>query len=75
MKVYRNIYFLRNIFKNGKGNIDIKYYGNIYSNAKKIKTFNQDFDKNKDLLIQCTDCMQRKYRSFIKVKQYEKSNY
>ena len=40
MKVYRNIYFLRNIFKNGKGNIDIKYYGNIYSNAKKIKTFN-----------------------------------
>lgn len=69
MKIYRNIYFLRNIFKQGKGNIDIKYYGNIYSNAKQIKTFNKDFDNTKDLLISCTDCMKHKYRTLLKVKQ------
>lgn len=68
-KIYRNIYFLNNIFKSGKGNIDIQYYGNIYSNAKLIKTFNRDFDRNQDLLISCNECMKTKYRNFIKVKK------
>lgn len=69
MKVYRNIYFLNNIIKSGKGNIDIHYYGTIYSYANKIKSFNKDFDKSQDLLIACTDCMKHKYRNFIKEKQ------
>lgn len=68
-KIYRNIYFLHNIFKSGSGKIDIQYYGNIYSNANKIKTFNHDFDRNQDLLISCNDCMKTKYRNFIKIKK------
>lgn len=66
MKIYRNIYFLGNIIRQGKGNVDIHYTGNMYSYAKKIKTFNKDFDKSQDLLIACTDCMKYKYKNFIK---------
>lgn len=69
MKIYRNIYFLKNIFKQGKGLTDIYYYGNIYSNAKRIKDFDKTFDKSQDLLIQCTDCMKKKYKNFIKTKK------
>lgn len=65
-KVYRNIYFLNNMFKLGNGTIDIHYSGNIYSNAKLIKTFNKVFDPKQDLLISCADCASKKYRKFIK---------
>lgn len=69
MKLYRNIYFLKSIFQKGYGNNDIQYYGNMYSNTKSIKDFNKLFDKNQDLLINCTECAKNKYGKFIKVKK------
>lgn len=69
MKIYRNVYFLKNIFKEGDGNKDIQYYGNIYSNAKQIKDFNKLFDRNQDIIINCSDCFKHKYGKLIKVKR------
>ena len=69
MKVYRNIYFYgQRILTNGKGSIDIQYTGDIFNNAKNIKNFEQEFDKDQDLLIVCHDCASKKYRNIIKKK-------
>lgn len=69
MKIFRNIYFLKNIFPQGKGDNDILYYGTMYSNAKQIKDFDKLFDKQQDLLISCNDCAIKKYGIFKKVKK------
>lgn len=69
MKIFRNIYFLKNIIQQGKGDIIIEYYGNIYSNAKQIKDFDRLYDKNQDLIISCNDCALKKYKTFKKVKK------
>lgn len=66
-KVYRNIYFSTKIIKNGNGNIDVQYYGRMFSNASCIKDFNRQYKPELDLLISCTDCASKKYRNFIKV--------
>lgn len=69
MKVYRNIYFYGNrILKEGKGVIDIQYTGSIFNNAKNIKSFDNEFDEDQDLLITCNDCASKKYRYIIKKK-------
>lgn len=70
MKIYRNIYFLKNMFTKGSGSKDISYYGTLYSNAKSIKDFNKLYDKTQDLIISCTDCAKNKYGKFIKVKKF-----
>lgn len=69
MKIFRNIYFLKNIFEQGKGDKDILYYGTLYGNAKQIKDFDKLFDRNQDLLISCSGCAQKKYGKFKKVKR------
>ena len=69
MKVYRNIYFYgQRILTSGKGSIDIQYTGDIFNNAKNIKNFEQEFDKDQDLLIVCHDCASKKYRNITKKK-------
>lgn len=69
MKIFRNIYFLKNMFSQGKGDNDILYYGTMYSNAKQIKDFDKLFDRNQDLLISCSDCAFKKYGQFKRVKR------
>lgn len=69
MKIYRNIYFLKNIITQGKGDVNIQYYGNIYSNAKQIKDFEKIYDKKQDLIISCNDCALKKYGIFKKIKK------
>ena len=41
MKVYRNIYFLKNMISQGKGDQTVYYYGTMYSDAKNIKNFDK----------------------------------
>ncbi len=69
MKIFRNIYFAKNILLNGNGDIEVLYYGNVYSNAKQIKDFDKLYDRNQDLIISCNDCASKKYKSFKKVKK------
>ena len=69
MKVFRNIYFLKNILTQGLGDTDVLYYGTMYSNAKDIKDFNKLYDKNQDLIVSCNKCASKKYRYFIQVKK------
>lgn len=69
MKKYRNIYFLKGMWTKGNGSRDIKYYGTMYSFSKQIKDFDKKFDKNQDLIINCTECMKNKIGKFIKVKR------
>lgn len=69
MKTYRNIYFYGSkIITSGKGSIDIQYTDSIFNNAKNIKNFNEEFDKEQDLLITCNSCASKKYRNITKVK-------
>ena len=69
MKVYRNVYFYgQKMFKQGNGYIDIEYTGQIFNNAKNIKDFDKEFDKDQDLLITCNDCASKKYRNITKKK-------
>ena len=69
MKIYRNIYFLKNIITQGKGDVNIQYYGNIYSNAKQIKDFEKLYDKKQDLIISCNEKKIKKYGIFKKIKK------
>lgn len=69
MKIYRNIYFLKNIIQKGKGNKDIFYYGQIYSNSRNIKDFDKIFDKNQDLVVSCTKCFMNKLGQIKRVKK------
>lgn len=69
MKKYRNIYFLKSMWTQGQGSRDIEYYGTMYSFSKQIKDFDKKFDKNQDLIINCTECMKNKIGKFIKVKK------
>lgn len=41
----------------------------MYSFSKQIKDFDKKFDKNQDLIINCTECMKNKIGKFIKVKK------
>ena len=66
-KIYRDIYFKKNIIQNGTGSVDVKYTGHLYSNAERIKGFREKYDKNVDLFIPCSDCAAHKYGKFIKV--------
>lgn len=66
-KVYRNIYFKKNILKSGVGQEDVHYSGHLYSNCESISNFREMYDRNLDLLIPCTDCAAHRYRYFIKV--------
>lgn len=67
MKVYRNIYFLKQIVTSGNGNQNINYYGQLYSNARQIKDIDKLYDKNQDLVISCTKCFMNKLGKIIKV--------
>ena len=69
MNILKNIYFEKNILLNGNGDIEVLYYGNVYSNAKQIKDFDKLYDRNQDLIISCNDCASKKYKSFKKVKK------
>ena len=68
-KIYRNVYFLKNIIEKGKGNMNILYYGQLYSNARNIKDFNKIYDKNQDLVVSCTSCFLNKLGVVKKVKK------
>ena len=69
MKVFRNIYFYsQTMFKKGSGSIDIQYTGQIFNNAKNIKNFDTEYDKDQDLLIICDSCAAKKYRNITKQK-------
>lgn len=67
MKVYRNVFFTKEILQNGHGDVDIQYYGQLYSNAKTLKDLNKLYDRSLDLVISCSSCAAKKYRRFIKV--------
>lgn len=41
----------------------------MYSFAKQIKNFDKEFDKNQDLIVNCTECMKNKIGKFVKVKR------
>lgn len=68
-KVYRHIFFKKNILQNGTGTVNVSYTGNIYANCDRMKNFSSLFDRNRDLLITCNDCASRKYKNFIKIEK------
>ena len=69
MKVFRNVYFKKDILQPGigRGLVDVQYYGNLYGNCRQLKDFNKQFDRTLDLIIDCNECAKRKYRNFVKV--------
>ena len=69
-KKYRNIFFKKSIIQNGRGTVDVLYYGQMYANADSMKNFRQMYDKSLDLLVPCSMCAMKKYRKFIKVSKF-----
>lgn len=65
---YRHIFFKDNIMSSGNGTIDVEFYGNMYSQAMKMKNFRDMFDNKLDLFVACNDCARSKYHSFKKVR-------
>lgn len=66
MITYRHIFFKKNIIQNGSGDVDVHYYGQMYSNCEQMKKFKEMYDQLLDLYIPCNDCARAKYRNFIK---------
>ena len=69
-KKYRNVFFKKNIIQNGRGTVDVRYYGQMYANSDSIKNFRQMYDKSVDLIVPCSICALKKYRRFIKVSKF-----
>lgn len=69
MKVYRHIFFKKNIIQRGNGTEDVRYYGQLYANCETMKNFRNLYDQLLDLYVACNDCARAKYGSFTKVQR------
>lgn len=67
-ETYRNIFFDGGVIRNLNGSVIVKYTGNLYTGARKMKDFVRLYDADKDLYIVCQTCATKKYREFVKVR-------
>lgn len=68
-ETYRHIFFDKGVIRNLNGTEIVKYTGNLYTGARKMRDFLKLYDGGKDLYIVCESCAAKKYREFVKVKE------
>jgi hypothetical protein len=66
---YRHIFFTGKSILSGYGQMTIYYTGRIYTNAVRMVNFKSLYDPSKDLVITCSDCARKKYKTFVKIRE------
>ena len=67
MVTYRHIFFKDGILTHGNGTITVRFYGQLYPYAMKMKNFRELYDQKLDLFISCNDCASSKYKDFVRI--------
>lgn len=67
MKIYKNVYFWKDIPK-FTGNNYMFYTGNVYTKVSNNRSVLDNFDRNTDSLIKC-ECDNHNFKGLIQIKK------